>query len=102
MDLDDEELYYTRKQKGLIKEEECLHCGKGKAAYCEECYQELIAENAKMQEKIKKCESTGSKLINKEKVKEILENIEYYFYRMNVLEEDIEYIREIKKELLGE
>ena len=56
MDLDDEELYYTRKQKGLIKEEECLHCGKGKAAYCEECYQELIAENAKLQEKIREVE----------------------------------------------
>ena len=53
MDLDDEELYATRKAKGLLKKEKCLHCGGNKAAYCEECYQELIAENVKLQEKIK-------------------------------------------------
>ena len=27
----------------------CLHCGKGKPAYCEDCYQELIGMNAKLQ-----------------------------------------------------
>lgn len=31
------------------EEEECLHCGKGKASYCENCYQELIGINAKLQ-----------------------------------------------------
>lgn len=29
----------------------CLHCGKGKPAYCEDCYQELIGVNAKLQVK---------------------------------------------------
>lgn len=32
----------------------CLHCGSKRAAYCEECYQELISENAKLQTEIKK------------------------------------------------
>ena len=30
----------------------CLHCGKGKPAYCEDCYQELIGINAKLQNRI--------------------------------------------------
>ena len=30
----------------------CLHCGKGKPEYCEDCYQKLIAENLRLQEKI--------------------------------------------------
>lgn len=34
-------------------EEKCLHCGTGKPAYCEECFQELITENLKLQSKIK-------------------------------------------------
>lgn len=29
----------------------CLHCGKGKPVYCEDCYQELISINAKLQAK---------------------------------------------------
>lgn len=29
----------------------CLHCGEGKPAYCEKCYQELIAANLKLQNK---------------------------------------------------
>ena len=29
----------------------CLHCENGEAAYCEKCYQELIAENLKLQRK---------------------------------------------------
>ena len=36
------------------EEEECLHCGKGKASYCENCYQELIGINAKLQTTINK------------------------------------------------
>lgn len=28
---------------------ECLHCGKGPAAYCEKCFQDLISENIKLQ-----------------------------------------------------
>lgn len=27
----------------------CLHCGKNDANYCEDCYQELISKNAKLQ-----------------------------------------------------
>lgn len=27
----------------------CLHCGKNKANYCENCYQELITENMRLQ-----------------------------------------------------
>ena len=38
--------------------------------------------------------------IPKEKVKEGLERIENYFYRLNGPDEDMEYIRNIKKELL--
>ena len=38
--------------------------------------------------------------INKQKVKEGLEDIEDYFDRLNGPDEDIEYIRNIKKELL--
>lgn len=33
------------------KDKTCLHCEDGKAAYCEKCYQELIAENLKLQRK---------------------------------------------------
>ena len=40
--------------------------------------------------------------INKQKVKEGLERIEDYFYRLNGPDEDIEYIRNVKKELLEE
>lgn len=33
----------------IIEEKACLHCGTDKAAYCEKCYQELIAENLRLQ-----------------------------------------------------
>ena len=33
----------------LKENEECLHCGSEKASYCEKCYQELIAENLRLQ-----------------------------------------------------
>lgn len=29
--------------------ENCLHCGKGQAKYCEKCYQDLITENTNLQ-----------------------------------------------------
>lgn len=38
--------------------------------------------------------------IPKAKVEEGLNAIEYYFYRLNGLDEDIEYIQEVKQELL--
>lgn len=31
------------------KENTCLHCGNNPPKYCEKCYQELIATNAKLQ-----------------------------------------------------
>lgn len=40
--------------------------------------------------------------IAKGKVKDKIEEIEYYFDRLNVPDEDIEFIREVKKELLEE
>ena len=85
MDLDDEELYATRKAKGLLKKEKCLHCGGNKAAYCEECYQELIAENVKLQEENKELEEKIKKqkqltklaqIITDESLKEALEEFE--------------------------
>ena len=41
---------YERKQN----EEKCLHCGKNETKYCENCFQQLIAENAGLQNEIKK------------------------------------------------
>ena len=34
----------------------CLHCGVGKPYYCESCYQQLVAENLKLQTRIKELE----------------------------------------------
>lgn len=33
----------------LIDDTKCLRCGSGKPGYCEDCFQALIAENAKLQ-----------------------------------------------------
>ena len=33
-----------------IDENTCLRCGSGKPGYCEDCFQKLIAENARLQE----------------------------------------------------
>ena len=38
--------------KELEEKNTCLHCGSKRAAYCEECYQELIGTNAKLQQKL--------------------------------------------------
>lgn len=43
-------------------ENTCLHCGNGKAAYCEECYQELISENMKLKLKIKNFHTKYAKM----------------------------------------
>ena len=43
---------------------------------------------------------TNSNSIPKQKIKETLEDIEYYFERLNGPDEDIEYIRQLKQELL--
>lgn len=37
--------------EGIKAKKECLHCGTGEGAYCEKCYQELIADNLKLQKK---------------------------------------------------
>ena len=39
-------------QLDLLKSEKCLHCATGKPAYCEDCYQDLIGINAKLQNRI--------------------------------------------------
>lgn len=45
-----EELKELRKEN---EENKCLHCGRNEPGYCEECYQELIGENAKLQTALK-------------------------------------------------
>ena len=45
---------------------------------------------------------TKEECIPIKKAKEGIEKIEDYFYRLNGPDEDIEYIRKIKKELLGD
>ena len=49
------------------EEEECLHCGKGKASYCENCYQELIGINAKLQTTINKYKENALFICNPDK-----------------------------------
>ncbi len=71
---------------------------------------ELEEENKKLKAKIDVTnwqektvyESLKERYIPKQKVKEGLESIEDYFYRLNGPDEDIEYIRKIKTELLEE
>ena len=56
--------------------DKCLHCSDGKPNYCEECYQELVSENAKLQREVKLMASKiseltiGSEVINKQFEKE--------------------------------
>lgn len=38
-----------------IDKNTCLHCGTSEPGYCEECYQELISDNTKLQAKIISC-----------------------------------------------
>ena len=87
-----------------------------------ERYKEFLAEREEDKKRIKELEEHQQKFyngeiytakqlkqveenqkkyfINKQKVKEGLEDIEDYFDRLNGPDEDIEYIRNIKKELL--
>ena len=60
--------------------------------------QELEEENRMQRKQIISAYNRG--WIPKQKVKEKLERIEDYFDRLNGPDEDIEYIRNIKKELL--
>lgn len=38
------------KRYELYRDNTCLHCGKGQPKYCEKCYQELISQNAMLQQ----------------------------------------------------
>ena len=42
--------YYQELEQNKL----CLHCGINKGDYCENCYQELIAENLKLKVELKK------------------------------------------------
>lgn len=61
--------------------------------------QELEEENYIQRKQLNDAFVRG--FIHKDKVKEALEYIEYYFDRLNGPDEDMNYIRKIKKELLG-
>lgn len=61
--------------------------------------QELEEENYNQRKQLNDAFVRG--FIHKDKVKEALEYIEYYFDRLNGPDEDMNYIRKIKKELLG-
>lgn len=39
-------------KKHNIKTKECLRCGKEEPYYCETCFQEIVAENARLQKQI--------------------------------------------------
>ena len=39
------------KRYEIYADNTCLHCGEGKPAYCEKCFQELIARDLKRQNK---------------------------------------------------
>ena len=60
--------------------------------------QELEEENYIQRKQLNDAFERG--FIHKDKVKEALEDIEDYFDRLNGPDEDIEYIRQVKKELL--
>lgn len=53
-----------------LDETTCLHCGKNKPGYCEECYQELIGENTKLQLELKRYKEDEP--VTKEKIQEYL------------------------------
>lgn len=59
---------------------------------------ELEEENHMQRKQLNDAFEKG--FIHKDKVKEALEDIEDYFDRLNGPDEDIEYIRQVKKELL--
>ena len=47
MDLSESELEATLKMHNCYSK--CYHCGKNEQHYCEKCFQELIAENLRLQ-----------------------------------------------------
>lgn len=50
-----QKLFYTimdiMNENDELNSKKCLHCGENEPNYCENCYQELITENAKLQAK---------------------------------------------------
>ena len=83
------------------EEEECLHCGKGKASYCENCYQELIGINAKLQNRLNEL-NTNKPLGSSCTIKIKKEDLEKAFKPK--LEEIVKNIKEeyIDKQLIKE
>lgn len=45
-----------------MDKDKCLHCGKGIPYYCEKCYQNLIAENLRLQLKVNELQKEIDKL----------------------------------------
>ena len=67
----------AQQNKELRKENEenkCLHCGKNIAGYCEECYQELIGENAKLQLELKEYKENALFICDPDKNEECKKN----------------------------
>lgn len=120
-DLDDEELEATRKLNGVAKKsniekdiKRCEQLIKPEHANWIGISNQLaiahVVDRVKeLEEENKILKGNGFRrglyekdagFIEKKKVKEGLESIEDYFYRLNGPDEDIEYIRKIKTELL--
>lgn len=121
-DLDDEELEATRRLNGVDKKDSiekdikrCEELIKPEHANWIEISNQLaiahVVDRVKELEAKLEFKNWGdldniqfeeymNQFIPKQKVKEGLEDIEYYFDRLNGPDEDIEYIRRIKKELL--
>ena len=53
-----------------LDETKFLHCGKNIAGYCEECYQELIGENTKLQLELKEYKENALFICDPDKNKE--------------------------------
>ena len=57
---------FAIKEEWLVKKSDntCIHCGNNLKEYCEKCYQELVAENAKLQLEVDNKERTLKRLEN--------------------------------------
>ncbi len=70
----------------ILATKECLRCGKEEPYYCETCFQEIVAENARLQKQI-------------HDIKRILEKIEHNNYNNYTNRQDG---NEVKYEILQE
>lgn len=67
----EKDLYSTNELLNrYIDENKCLHCGKNIAGYCEECYQDLMGENAKLQLELKEYKENAIFICDPDKNKE--------------------------------